>query len=95
MRLLWQQQALQDLRSLQAYIASDNPGAARRVALAILGYVTTQLKAFPETGRVGRVEGTCELVVPRTPYLVAYRIRPGIIDILAVHHAARRWPDRF
>jgi len=28
----------------------------------------------PEIGRPGRIEGTRELVIPRTPYIAAYRI---------------------
>jgi plasmid stabilization system protein ParE len=32
------------------------------------------LGAFPEIGRMGRVLGTRELVIPRTPYVAIYRI---------------------
>jgi len=32
------------------------------------------LTDHPEFGRPGRVDGTRELVISRTPYLVAYRI---------------------
>jgi plasmid stabilization system protein ParE len=41
------------------------------------------------------VAGTRELVVYRTPYIVAYSIAEDHIDILAVMHGARKWPDRF
>ncbi|MBI2431854.1 MAG: type II toxin-antitoxin system RelE/ParE family toxin [Candidatus Hydrogenedentes bacterium] len=33
------------------------------------------LTEFPERGRVGRIPGTCELVVPGTPYIIPYRIK--------------------
>jgi hypothetical protein len=42
----------------------------------------------------GRVKGTRELVVVRTPYIVAYRIRKDEILILRILHGARsglRW----
>ncbi|MCA1598486.1 MAG: type II toxin-antitoxin system RelE/ParE family toxin, partial [Chloroflexi bacterium] len=48
-----------------------------------------------ELGRTGRVEGTRELVVSRTPYIVAYRVRDDEVIVLAVQHAARLWPARF
>jgi toxin ParE1/3/4 len=83
--------ALDDLENLRAYIARDAPGSAEAVAHRILDAVET-LAEFPERGRLGRVPGTRELVVPRTPYLVAYRVREGLIGILRVLHGAQRWP---
>lgn len=95
MKLLWQPQALEDIASIRAYVSHDKPGAAVRLVAGILSFVHDQLTAFPESGRVGRVEGTRELVVPKTPYIVAYRVKADVIDILAIHHAARRWPEAF
>lgn len=46
-------------------------------------------------GRLGRVHGTRELVIPGTPLLIAYRVRKDGIRILAVLHGARRWPGQF
>jgi len=31
----------------------------------------------------------------RAPFVVAYRVRKDHIEILAVLHGARRWPERF
>ena len=45
--------------------------------------------------RIGRVEGTRELVIPKTPFIVPYRIHGDVIDILAVHHTSQRWPTAF
>ena len=45
----------------------------------------------PELGRSGRWPRTRELVVP--PYVVVYQQDEAAVDILAVHHSARRWPD--
>jgi toxin ParE1/3/4 len=43
----------------------------------------------------GRVDATRELVIPRTPYVVAYTIVDEQVMILSVMHGARRWPDHF
>jgi toxin ParE1/3/4 len=51
------------------------------------------LRQFPESGRPGRIEGTRELVIDRTPYIVAYRINANIVRILRVLHGSRRWPN--
>jgi len=55
----------------------------------------SRLVTFPEIGRRGRVPGTRELVIASQPYIVAYRIRGQIIDILAVLHGAQKWPEQF
>ena len=95
MKLVWQPQALEDLHSIRHYIAEDNPGAATRVVAAIATAVYDQLVAFPESGRPGRVEGTRELVISKTPFIVPYCVRDETVHVLGVHHAARRWPDQF
>ena len=49
----------------------------------------------PATGRVGRVEGTRELIISGLPYIVPYRIRGNTVEILRVLHTSRLWPERF
>ena len=38
--------------------------------------------------------GTRKLIIPDTPYIVPYRVRGTIIEIVGVYHTSRRWPDR-
>ena len=49
----------------------------------------------PKSGRPGRVAGTLELVIPRLPYIVPYRIKGDAIEVLRIYHAARMWPENF
>jgi addiction module RelE/StbE family toxin len=52
-----------------------------------------RLVDHPQSGRPGRVEGTRELVVPGTPYVIVYRVEADqIIVVLRVLHGAQRWP---
>ena len=51
------------------------------------------LRQFPERGQPGRVPGTRELVVPRSPFVVPYRVRGRRVEILGILHGARAWPD--
>ncbi|MGD1213178.1 MAG: type II toxin-antitoxin system RelE/ParE family toxin [Candidatus Acidiferrales bacterium] len=48
----------------------------------------------PKNARPKRTTGTRELVIPKTPYIVPYRVRGTKIEIARVYHSARRWPDR-
>jgi toxin ParE1/3/4 len=93
MNIVWSPEAIEDLVALRAYIAEDNPAAARRVVLHLIQNVAQLIPDNPQIGRAGRVPGTRELVVPRTPYIVPYRFKRTTIQILRVYHGARRWPD--
>jgi toxin ParE1/3/4 len=95
MIVIWSPEAIEDLSSLRAYIAEESPAGARRTALRILHTVEQLLPDNPHIGRPGRVPGTRELVIPRTPYIVPYRVKRDVIQILRVYHGARRWPDDF
>jgi toxin ParE1/3/4 len=90
----WSEEALDDLRSLQAYISADNPLAAQKLAMPIVDSIETNLPDNPHIGRPGRVAGTRELVITNTSYIVPYRIQSGAVQVLRVYHGARRWPDR-
>jgi toxin ParE1/3/4 len=90
-RIVWNQRARNDLTRLREDIAETAPSRADLVAARILQSIET-LEEFPLLGRIGREEETRELVVPRTPYLVAYWIHGDMIEILRIFHGARRWP---
>lgn len=49
----------------------------------------------PNLVRPGRIDGTRELVMGDSPYLLPYRARDDRIEILAVYHGARKWPEIF
>jgi len=94
MRVVWTAPAARDLEAIGDYIARRNPGAARRTVQRIRARTRT-LIVHPYLGRPGRVTGTRELVVTSTPFIVAYRVVDDRIEILAVFHGARVWPDSF
>lgn len=92
MTVRWTPTALRDLEFLHAYISDDHPGAAAATVDQIVAGIE-MLARYPPIGRVGRVPGTRELVIP--PYIVAYRVRKAAIEVAAILHGARRWPDSF
>lgn len=89
MKLEWSVDARNDREAIFDYITADNPRAAIAVDERIQVQVET-LREFPSIGRPGRVEGTRELVISRTPYIAAYAL---IDDAIRVLHSARLWPD--
>jgi toxin ParE1/3/4 len=92
---IWSPEAINDLAALRIYIEQDDPVAAQRVALHIIHSIETLLPNNPEMGRPGQVPGTRELVIPKTPFIVPYRLAGNTIQILRIFHGARRWPDAF
>lgn len=92
MRIRWLRTALRNLDEEAAYIAAEDPAAARLVVGRVLAAVD-QLADQPGLGRPGRVPGTRELVVPKARYLVPYRVRRDAIEILRVFHTSRRLPQ--
>ena len=90
----WRRNALLDLVEIDDYIRQENPQAANRVISAIRRD-TSQLAKVPLMGRLGRVENTRELVISNLPYIAACQVTATTVEILAVVHTARLWPEDF
>ncbi|WP_152046632.1 type II toxin-antitoxin system RelE/ParE family toxin [Aureimonas psammosilenae] len=91
--VIWLDDALRDLDQIAAHIAVDRPKAAEKIVLRIIeaaGSVAYHPKLGPQSpdGRTRRLR------VRGTPYLIVYRLRERI-EIVAIFHAARRWPETF
>lgn len=89
--LEWRATALTDLLAIVDYIADDNPDAAQALKDEI-EEKTARLPDNPQLYRVGRVDGTREMVV-RPNYVVVYADEPETVTILRVLHAAQQWPE--
>jgi toxin ParE1/3/4 len=94
MKVRWTSPALRDLEAIGDFIKHDNSAAvAARIVTAILDQAG-KLAAFPHLGRAGRIPGTRELVVADTPFIAPYRVHDDDVQILAVFHGARKWPEK-
>ncbi|MDR2869041.1 MAG: type II toxin-antitoxin system RelE/ParE family toxin [Deferribacteraceae bacterium] len=60
---------------------------AAKTELRIEGAVD-KLLTFPNIGRIGRIEGTRELIMPDMPFVIVYQISENI-EILNVWHTSR------
>lgn len=86
--------ALADIDEAISWLAERNAAAANQLSERLRAGME-RLAQFPDLGRSGRVAGTREWSVPETHYIAAYRITGGDVEILAIRHARRRWPDHF
>lgn len=94
MKLVWSPFALSDRDEIFSHIEAESPQAAVTVDKQIAA-AARRLIEFPESGRPRRVAGTRELVVSRTPFIVAYLVSADVIRILRVLHGAQLRPEDF
>jgi addiction module RelE/StbE family toxin len=88
MLLKWTKTALRSVDEIAGYIAKDNPKRATSFVVELQEAVT-KLQVHPGMGRAGRVPGTRELVLHKN-YIAIYRVRGDGVEILRLHHAARK-----
>ena len=88
MLLKWTKTALRSVDEIAGYIAKDNPKRATSFVVELQEAVT-KLQVHPGMGRAGRVPGTRELVLHKN-YIAIYRVRGEGVEILRLHHAARK-----
>jgi addiction module RelE/StbE family toxin len=91
-KIRWTAVAADDLKSVHEYLSEHAPARADTVVDRILAGIDV-LEQYPNLGRRGRLDGTRELVITGTPFIVFYRLRKSQVEILGVLHAARKWPD--
>ena len=88
-KIRWTPQAADDLEAITEFIAADSEQYARLFAMRAIGIVEHAAR-FPEAGRVVPEIGAPairEVLVGR--YRIIYRIKPEVIEIIAIQHGAR------
>jgi toxin ParE1/3/4 len=90
-KIRWSPTAISDIEEIRDYIATDDPRTAQKISAMILKSVGG-LRSFPLLGRIGRVAGTRELVIPGTPFIAAYRVDEDEVVISKVLRGRRSWP---
>lgn len=88
MKVRYTVRALQELTEAKDYLLERSPQAARRLASRVDQAVAT-ISERPGAGRRGLVEGTFEVVLTNTRYILIYRLQGDDIEILSLFHTAR------
>lgn len=88
MRIRWTPAAADDLEHLWGYLIANYPqfaaGTIRRIYDEVLSLAST-----PRLGRIGREEGTRELVISGLPYIAVYRVKDDAVEVLHIFHGAQ------
>ncbi len=87
--IVWSPLARARLHEIHAYVALDNPEAAKRLTTRIVAVVEA-LRNHPYLGRTGAEPGIRELVIGGIPYVVVYRVRGKRVTINTIGHGAQR-----
>jgi toxin ParE1/3/4 len=88
MEIRWTPEASSSLEQISLHIAEDSPEAALKTVRTIFERIE-QLIAFSRCGRIGREDGTRELVLSPLPYIAVYRVKETAIEILQIWHGAQ------
>ena len=92
LRIHWSNASVFQLERINGYVEPEGAGAVNPYRRRILNTAKT-LGEMPFAGRTGRIEGTREAVVPRTPYILIYQVSEDAVEILGIWHCAREWPE--
>jgi toxin ParE1/3/4 len=92
MKVVYTDEALHDLDDILTYIAAKFPAAHQGFELRVTA-IERRIGQWPQSAR--QVDGRPGVrVVPliRYPYKIFYRVTPSAVEILHIHHSARRDP---
>ncbi|MCW9682951.1 type II toxin-antitoxin system RelE/ParE family toxin [Dolichospermum planctonicum UHCC 0167] len=92
MQVKWLKWALRNLEQARNYVFQDNPTAAQGLIIKIQN-AANQLQKYPFMGKNGRVEGTKELIISNSPYILIYRVKEESVEVLRILHTSKRYPE--
>jgi toxin ParE1/3/4 len=85
-RVIWTDQAVENLEAISAYISAFNPAAAERLAGRLID-LADSLAEFSERGRDAG-NGKREMTIV-WPYILRYRVAGETVLILRIRHGAQ------
>ena len=94
MKLRFSNAAQRNLEWFKRYHEINFPEGALKAA-ASYRHSKVSPRAFPMIGRESSTEGVRELVVPKTPFAIVYRINKDSIDILHVFDMRSLRPENW
>lgn len=94
MKVRYTDEALKDLDAIADWLSLHYPTIAPAVERR-LRLVVAHIARWPESARrSAKRSGVRVIPLGRYPYRIFYRISDDVIEILHIHHAARRpWDD--
>ena len=90
MRIRWTPAAAGDLLGISDYLREKHPHYRDPTMRKLYGTIR-ELKQWPGRGRLGREDGTREILFPPMPYVAVYRVRQQTIEVMRIYHGAQDW----
>lgn len=96
MNVEWTRWAINEWMESLDYLEHENPSAAARISEAVVDTLV-MLADHPYAGHVGKIVGTREFAVPRSPFIIAYEMSRSsdTLTVITVFDGRRRWPKSF
>lgn len=88
MQIRWTPASVSDMQQISDYLG-EHHSAYRQPTMRKLYEAAGSLKLFPDRGRLGREPGTRELLLPPTPFIIAYPVQQNAVEILRIFHASQ------
>ena len=76
-RIRWAPAAADDLEGILNYLREHHPSLAQST-IRKLYLAARSLKQFSNRGRIGQVEGTCDLVMTPLPHINVYGVEQAV-----------------
>ncbi|HCG77212.1 MAG: type II toxin-antitoxin system RelE/ParE family toxin [bacterium (Candidatus Ratteibacteria) CG_4_10_14_3_um_filter_41_18] len=92
-KLIWSPRAIKDLEGICEYIGKDSEYYAKFFAQKIVAIIE-KIPEFPEIGRIVPEydqDNLRERIFRN--YRLVYRLKPGVIEIVAIFHGAKLLPE--
>ena len=90
-RIRWSPAAAADLEAIRDYLQEHNRPLMKSTIQRLYS-AAHSLKSSPNRGRLGKKEGTQELVMVPMPYMIVYGVESEMVHIFRIIHTSRDWP---
>ena len=96
MNIEWTRWAINEWIESLDYLEHESPSAAARISVAVVDTLI-MLADHPYGGHVGKITGTREFAVPRSPFIIGYELDrlSDTLTVITVFDGRRRWPRSF
>jgi toxin ParE1/3/4 len=94
LKLRWTPRAVADLEQIADYLLAVHPQSWDRL-LTRVEETVDYLLHFPHMGKAGLVEGTREFVLSGTPYILVFRIKHDVVQMVSVRDGRMQLPPSY
>jgi toxin ParE1/3/4 len=85
----WTKRSLIHLEAELAYYGQINSQLAKELSIIIKNSIS-KIQNMPGIGQAGKKIGSRELILQTFPYIIVYRVRDNILEILSIVHQKRK-----